>query len=118
METITTERTRVNSGIAGQFSRLKYKQQLLAIFSLLLVCIFFWIAASLFSSQQKSKLTPELAKMAKPFNPVLKAELLDTVMSKKMYTQEELQSFSIFVLNYDKVTQSASIVPYDAPGVE
>jgi hypothetical protein len=118
MPTILSDSARAKNGIATHFAQLRYKQEILAIFSLLLVSVLFWIIISLFSSQQKTKITPELTKMAVTLNPTVNTALLDELVTKKMYTQSELSQFPIFTIIYDKRTQEGKIVSIDDPEVE
>lgn len=113
MSTILSANTQVKTGISGHFARLKYKQQLLAIFSLLLVCIMFWIGISIFSSQQKVLISPDLLKMSQSLNPSLQVELLDSLQNKKMYSDTDLAQFPIYVIQYDQRTQIGKIVRAD-----
>ncbi len=117
MPTILSASTEVKTGISGHFARLKYKQQLLAIFSLLLVCVMFWIAITLFSSQQKVAISPDLLKMSQSLNPSVQIQLLDSLQTKKIYTDSELQRFPIYIIEYDQRTQIGKIVRADEAGV-
>ena len=118
MPTILSDSTSTRSGISSHFAKLKHKQEILVIFSLLLVCIIFWITISVFSSQQKTKITPELTKMAKILNPAIKTESLDSLSTKKIYSESELTQFPIYTIVYDKRTQVGKIVLIDDPEVE
>lgn len=117
MPTILSDSARAKNDIASHFAQLKFKQEVVAIFSLLLICVLFWIILSLFSSQQKTKVTPELTKMSATLNPTIDTDLLDALLTKKMYTENELTQFPIFTIVYDKRTQVGKIVSIDDPEV-
>ncbi|MFZ1721425.1 MAG: hypothetical protein WAU07_02880 [Microgenomates group bacterium] len=82
--------------IANEFSKLKQNQKLLAILILFFVCTIAWTAASLFSSQTSSSISPKLLEISKPLNPVLNVDALSRIEAKKLYTDEELADFPIY----------------------
>lgn len=107
---ITSPSVANKRSFSKEVSRLKTNQQLLTILVLLFICMILWIIISLFSSQNSTKITPEILEMAKPFNPTLDSSVLDTLDTKKVLTDEELTNFPIYVIQRDPLDQSERIV--------
>lgn len=107
---ITAPSIAAKRSFSKELSHLKTNQQLLTILILLFICMVFWIIISLFSSQTSTKITPEITEMAKPFNPTLSVEVLDTLENKKNFSDQELSNFPIYIIQKDVVTQTESIV--------
>jgi hypothetical protein len=107
---ITTPSVAAKRSFSKEVARIKTSQQLLTILILLFICMIFWIIVSLFSSQTNTKITPEVLEMAKPFNPTLSTEVLDSIEQRTVITDEELVDFPIKVIQKDLVTQEETIV--------
>lgn len=107
---ITTPAAATKRSLTSQLQNLKHKNQLMTILVLLLVCVFSWGIASIFSSQRGSKLPADLAKLAKPLNPNLDTTILNTLEAKRTFTEEELAAFQIFKIVVDPVTQKERIL--------
>lgn len=107
---ITAPSVASKRSFSKEVNRLKANQQLLTILVLLFICMIFWIIVSLFSSQNSTKISPEVQQMAKPFNPTLDATVLDTLDGKRLLTDEELSSFPIFIIQRNLTDQTETIV--------
>lgn len=107
---ITAPSVSSKRSFSKEMNRLKTNQQILTILVLLFICMIFWIIVSLFSSQNSTKISPEISQMAKPFNPTLDASVLDTLDSKRVLSEEELADFPIFVIQRDPTDQTETIV--------
>ncbi len=107
---IRTPAAATKQSITGQLKQLKHKNQLLTILVLLLVCVFSWGIASIFSSQRQSKLPSDLTKLAKPLNPNLDTQILNTLETKRSFTAEELSQIEIFIIVVDPATQTEQII--------
>lgn len=115
--TITTPSIESKRSFSKEISRIKNKQQMLTILILLFICLLFWIIVSLFSSQNSSKISPNVQEMARPFNPTLSTEVLDTLETKKVFSEEELSDFPIFIIREDPQTQAETIVELGKPSI-
>lgn len=113
--TITTPSLEAKRTFSKEMNRLRTNQQLLTILVLLFICLIFWIIVSLFSSQTSSKISPDIKEMAKPFNPTLSTQVLDTLESKRVFSEEELANFPIYVIERDPLDQTERIVELGTP---
>lgn len=107
---IATPSVAAKRSFSKELNMLKANQQLLTILVLLFICMVFWIIIALLSSQTRTKITPELLEMAKPFNPTLNTEVLDSLESKQVFTEEELANFPIFIIQKSETDQTETIV--------
>lgn len=113
--TITTPATQTRRKINGHFAILKHKRQLLTILVLLLICVITWAIVSLFSSAQKSKVDPPLLKLSEPLTPSLDLETLNTLESKRSFTEEELAKFPIYRVYIDEKSREERVISIDEP---
>lgn len=60
-----------------------------------LTCIIVWIGLSLYFSFKKTSLPLNVQKQLQPLSPVLDAETLKSLNSRRVYTQEELSAFEV-----------------------
>lgn len=64
-------------------NQLARRQQLLYLMMFTFATILVWVAISLFSSQKKTQISPELQALAKPLNPTLNRSILDRIGTKR-----------------------------------
>lgn len=83
----------------SQFKKLQQRKELLVIGLFLFVIIIFWIALSIFSSQQLTGLTAQQQQLAIPLTPTLDTSVIEALEQKKMYDQSELGDFPIFAVS-------------------
>lgn len=83
----------------SQFKKLQQRKELLVILLFLFVIILFWIALSIFSSQQLTGLTAQQQTLAAPLTPTLDTSVIETLEQKKMYDESELGDFPIFTVS-------------------
>lgn len=107
---ITTPSVASQRSFSKELTKLRTNQQILTILVLLFICMVFWIIVSLFSSQTSTKVTPEMTQKAEPLNPTLSTQVLDTLESKKVFTDEELSNFPIYVIQKSTTDQIERIV--------
>lgn len=73
--------------------RLKQREDLLRIFILTVFTVFCWIGLSIYLSQQKTKIPPDIQKFARPLTPTIDRDVLDEISARKTFTEEELNNF-------------------------
>lgn len=93
---------------------LRVKQRVLYLLIFSFVTVLVWVGGSLFSSQSKSGISPELKNLAKPLNPVINVELIREIGQKKHFTNQELESFQIYKLLKSKDGRAQRIIPIDS----
>lgn len=79
-----------------ELSKLRRQQHLLYILVFFFVAVIIWVGISLFSSQKKTAISPELLELAKPLTPTINRSVLQDIANKKQYTAAELEAFPIF----------------------
>lgn len=109
-QNITSPAAETKRALDTYFGRLKHKRQLLTIMVLLLVSLVFWAILTLITSQKTTKVDTELTQLAKPINPVLKTEILDTLEDRRSFSESELQNFTIYRIVVDPVTQQERVM--------
>ena len=57
-----------------------------------------WVGVSLFSSQQRTKISAKLIQQSKPLNPSIDTVTLDKLEQKRSFDDQELESFTIYTL--------------------
>lgn len=97
--------------LTDQIKKMQHNRILLTLLLLLFVCVFLWIIAELFSSQQTSTITPELKKQAKQLTPTFDESVFADLEQKRMYQESELSNFTIYRLFSDKRNGIQKIVP-------
>jgi hypothetical protein len=88
--------------MAISLNNLQQKQTLLRILVFTLVTVVIWVALTIFRSQQKTGISPELQKLAEPLNPNIDIQVIERIEQKKAYTESELQSFPILKIIRNK----------------
>ncbi|MGD9129328.1 MAG: hypothetical protein PVJ09_02480 [Candidatus Woesebacteria bacterium] len=102
-----------NNQFKKQYSSLKFSRYLFIFLMFMLVVLVFWIIVSLFSSQNKLKITSDLKTMVIPLSPNIDTDTLGRLESKKEYKKEELEVFPIYKVEVDPETQEKSLVEVD-----
>ncbi len=93
-----------------RFTKLRQETKLLWILILALVAIFFWIVVSILSPKKEQIISPQLRELAKPLTPTLDHGVLSSIPAKRYLEDSELESFSIFVLVDDELTDVPKLV--------
>ncbi len=101
--------------LTSQLQKLQKNRQFMAILVLLFVCVLFWTAVTLITSQRTTKVDASLIKLAQPLSPTLNGELLDVVEQKRKYTAEELSQFTIYKIVSDTQQDIDRVVTIDTP---
>lgn len=114
-ETITTPAASTRKNIHNQFAIMKHKRQLLTILTLLFICVIGWAVVSLFSTQGESKVDAQLLKLAQPLVINLDLEVLNSLESKRSFSDEELQDFPIYRLYTDPRSKEETVIRIDDP---
>ena len=70
------------------------------IFTMATVLI--WVGFSLFQSQQRTGIAPELLRLAEPLNPNIDTEALGRIEEKRVYSEAELSNFTVYRLVRDR----------------
>lgn len=81
--------------MAMNLGNLQQKQTLLRILVFTLVTVVIWVALTIFRSQQKTGIAPELLKLAEPLNPNIDVSVIERIEQKKAYSEADLQNFTI-----------------------
>ena len=102
-----------NTSVKEEVSKLKKNRQFLVVAIFLFIGVFFWIAVTLFNSQTQDKISPELLTLAKPLNPNLQIEVLNSIEAKRQYSAAELSSFVIYKILTDRSGKGQRIVPIE-----
>lgn len=82
--------------------KIKHQQQMLAILIFAFVAIMVWIAATLFTSQQKTSISEDLLKLAQPLTPTINQEVIQRLRKKGVFPSSQLQKFPIYMIAKDK----------------
>lgn len=97
-----------------KLASLRLKKQALYILIFSFVTVLVWVGGSLFSSQSKSGIEPELKDLAESLNPVINIELVEEMEQKEYFNDEELGYFEIYKLIKSKDGRTQKIVPIDS----
>ncbi|MEN8253274.1 MAG: hypothetical protein ABFQ62_02785 [Patescibacteria group bacterium] len=92
---------------------LKRRQALMYVMLFSLVTIVIWAVFSLFSSQKKVPIPPELLKLAQPLNPNIDTQIIEKLEHKKEYTNSELKNFPIYTVIVNTQTRDINLVTID-----
>lgn len=85
--------------IKKQLAKLRRDKRLLWLGVLFFVMVVFWILASIFATSKTSSVSAELRELAKSFVPRLESKVFDEIMSKRLFSHEELGSFPVYVFD-------------------
>lgn len=94
-----------SQGYKDLIQQLKLREDILRILVFTLFTVFCWVGFSIFQSQQKTKIPAETQRHAIPLNPNLNTTLIDEIEARKMFSEQELESFPILT----KVTNSEGV---------
>jgi hypothetical protein len=97
-----------------KLSGLRFKQQALYLMIFSFVTVTIWIGGSLFSSQKRTGISPDLLDLAKPLNPTINTGLLEEIEARKSYTDEELKYFQVYKVIKSKDGRIQQIVPIES----
>jgi hypothetical protein len=77
---------------------LQQNQFFLQILIFSFATVLIWVAASVFLSQQRTGISPELQALARPLNPNIHLEVVAAIQQKRAFSDDELQGFPILKL--------------------
>lgn len=86
----------MSTTFAEQFAVFKNQKILLVALLFLFVIVIFWTGLSLFGSQTKFAVPPEMRELAKPLTPSIKGEVLTRIEGKRQFSADELVGFTIY----------------------
>lgn len=93
-----------------QLAQLQQKQTFLKILIFTLVTVMVWVGLTLFRTQQRTGITPELLKMAEALNPNINEAVLSEIEQKRAYSPEELNDFPIYSITTDRTGEQQLVV--------
>jgi hypothetical protein len=103
---------------------LEQNQFFLRILMFSVATVLIWVAASLFLSQQRTDISPQLQLLARPLNPNIHLEVIDQIQQKRTFSAEELQGFPILRLIHNQngtdtiISGQQVIEPLPSPTLE
>jgi len=97
--------------VQTQMAHIRGSQTLLSIFILLLISVLLWILISVFATFNTSQIPAETKKMATPLTPTLSDTIFASLQSKRVFSEDELRSFPIYVIVRDSRAQTETVVP-------
>lgn len=86
---------------------LRNREALFRVFIFTLVTVGFWIGFGIFFSQQQTKVAVDTQKHTTPLNPNINQSTLQELSVRKIFTDQELETFPIYdrVITDDKVSR-------------
>ncbi len=93
-----------------QLDKLKREKLFLVILSLFFVAVLLWVGLSIFISQQRVLVEADLISLSQPLVPSLNRELLEELATRKYFTDNQLESFSIYVWKSIDETEELKII--------
>lgn len=93
-----------------QLDKLKREKLFLVILSLFFVAVLLWVGLSIFMSQQRVLVEADLISLSQPLVPSLNRELLEELATRKYFTDNQLESFSIYVWKSIDETEELKII--------
>lgn len=97
-----------------QLTKLKIRQQVLYILIFSFVTVVVWVGVSLFSSQKKTGIAPDLLLLSKSLNPTINTEFVSEIERKRSFGEEELFNFPVYVFTRSADGRSQVRVSIDA----
>ena len=97
-----------------KITNLRVKQQALYVMIFSFVTVVIWISASLFRSQRRTGISPDLLELAKPLSPTINVDVIDQIEQSESYTDQELVQFQIYKLIKSKDGRTQQIVPIES----
>lgn len=98
------------SELQKQLAKLRRDKKILWLGILFFVLVVLWILVSIFTTSRTSSISPELRKMALPFVPRLESKVFEEIMVKRVFTEEELSLFSIYVFDENSSSDNPSTI--------
>jgi len=95
-------------------SSLRIKQQALYILIFSFVTVVIWISGSLFRSQTKTGIAPDLLELATPLSPTINVDLINRIEQSSNYSDQDLSKFQIYKLIKSKDGSTQRVVPIDS----
>jgi len=90
---------------------LQRNQYILYIMVLTLVLAMLWMLIEVVTSQRVSGVDPDIRSAASPLNPNLDAQVLARIARKKVYAENELADFPIYMIKLSDDGATESIIP-------
>lgn len=103
--------------ISTELYNLRQNKLYLVMMGLLMVGAIIWVLITIMDAGDESEATTEALKYATPINPNLEVSVFDTIESKRLLTEAELELFPINRLLKDR-SGNYIVVPYDTPAEE
>ena len=75
---------------------LRRREGLFRVLMFTLVTVLFWIGFTIYLSQQKTKIPPDIQKYTIPLNPTIDRKALEEITKLRQYSLEELSIFPIY----------------------
>jgi len=97
-----------------KLSNLRIKQQALYILIFSFVTVIVWIIGSLFRSQQRTGISPDLIELAKPLSPTINVSVIDSIEARKVYSDQDLFNFQIYKIIKSKDGMTQQVVPINS----
>ena len=72
-----------------------------------------WVFISIYNSQNTTTLPPEATTAAEPLDPNLNSVVLDRLITKPIYSEEELGKFPIYIIKTDRFTRTQTVLPLE-----
>ena len=82
--------------------KMKQQQQILAMLVFAFVAVIIWITVNLFTSQQKTGISKDLLKFAKPLIPTINQEVVQQLKEQGVFPDSQLQDFPIYMVIKDR----------------
>ena len=94
----------------GQIVALKHKKFLFTFLIFLLIVTMAWVTASLFTSQNKLKISTDFKEMSKPLTPNLDLTIFEQLQEKQFYDKDQLDEFPIYYIYRSKDGKESKIM--------
>jgi len=101
-----------------KLSSLKIKQQALYVMIFSFVTVVVWISGSLFKSQRKTGIAPDLLELATPLSPTINVGLIDRIEESQNYSDQVLANFQIYRIIKSKDGRIQQVVPIESDLIE
>lgn len=102
----------------NKLSNLKIKQQALYVMIFSFVTVLIWISGSLFKSQRKTGIAPDLLELATPLSPTINIDLIDSIEESVNYSDQALANFQIYRIIKSKDGRLQRVVPIESELIE
>lgn len=85
--------------IQKKLNQLRQEKQLMTILVFFFLAVASWIIVDIFVLEKKHQVSSEMIKASQPLVPNLDQEVLSSIGEKRLFEDDELKEFSIFVLS-------------------